>query len=144
MIHSDYADAEDIDRLISAFKGKNMTALSTTQGFVTTPSDLTIAGKIGPLYASAESNLDADTRDMISVLGRTLFFLSLGTVAVVAFAGQLPLFFLPLGLFLFFGSALQWRQTHPARAGITQQKREGSDSSKMVLDRPRKRLAGMA
>ena len=113
-----------------------MTALSTTECDVTTPSDLTITGKLGHLFATAESNLDADSRDMLSVLGRTLFFLSLGTVAVVAITGQLPLFFLPFGLFLFFGSALQWRQTHPARLGMTQQKRKSYVPSKQVRDEP--------
>jgi len=121
-----------------------MTALSTVQGYVATPSDLTIAGKLGHLYTPAESNLDADSRDMLSVLGRTLFFLSLGTVAVVAMTGQLPLFFLPLGLFLFFGSALQWRQTHSARAAMAPQKRESFVSSKKVRDEPRKRYTDTA
>lgn len=121
-----------------------MTALTPVQGDVTTPSDLTIAGKLGPLYAPAESNLDADSRDMLSVLGRTLFFLSLGTVAVVAMTGQLPLFFLPLGLFLFFGSTLQWRQTHPARAAMAPQKWGSSVSSKKVQDEPRKRYTDRA
>lgn len=121
-----------------------MTALSTTEGYVTTPSDLTIMGKLGHLFATAESNLDADSRDMLSVLGRTLFFLSLGTVAVVTVTGQLPLFFLPFGLFLFFGSVLQWSQTHPARAATPQRKREGSVSSKNVQDEPRKRFTDTA
>ena len=121
-----------------------MTALSTTEGYVTTPSDLTITGKLGHLFATAKSNLDADSRDMLSVLGRTLFFLSLGTVAVVAITGQLPLFFLPFGLFLFFGSALQWRQTHPARAATPHRKCEGSVSSKNVQDKPRKRYTDTA
>ena len=121
-----------------------MTALSTTQTFVATPSALTRAAKLGSRYASAESNLDAESREMLSILGRTLFFLSLGTVAVVAITGQLPLFFLPLGLFLFFGSALQWRQTHPARVGTTQQKYEGSVASKEVPDEPRIRYTDAA
>ena len=103
-----------------------MTALSTTEGYITKPSALTSAAKLGSRYAPAESNLDADSREMLSILGRTLFFLSLGTVAVVAITGQLPLFFLALGLFLFCGSAMQWRQTHAARAGMTQQTCEGS------------------
>jgi len=116
-----------------------MTALSTTQTFVATPSDLTIAGKLGPLYAPAEFNLDADSREMLSILGRALFLLSLGTVAVVAMTGQLPLFFLPLGLFLFFGSVLQWRQRHPARVHTTRQMHEGSVAAQEAPNRPRTR-----
>ena len=96
-----------------------MTALSTTEGYVTTPSALTKAAKLGCRYGPAEPNLDTESREMLSILGRTLFFLSLGTVAVVAITGQLPLFFLPMGLFLFLGSALQWRQTRPRRTGMT-------------------------
>jgi len=116
-----------------------MTALSTTQTFVATPSDLTIAGKLRPLYAPAEFNLDADSREMLSILGRALFLLSLGTVAVVAMTGQLPLFFLPLGLFLFFGSVLQWRQRHPARVHTTRQMHEGSVAAQEAPNRPRTR-----
>lgn len=101
-----------------------MTTLCTTQTLVVTPSDLTIAGKLGPLYAPTGSNLDDDSREMLSILGRALFFLSLGTVAVVAVTGQLPLFFLPLGLFLFFGSVLQWRQPHTTRVRTTRQNYE--------------------
>jgi len=116
-----------------------MTALSTTQGYVTTPSDLTIAGKLGPLFATAKSNLDADSRDMLSVLGRTLFFLSLGTVAVVAITGQLPLFFLPFGLFLFFGSALQWRQSR--RADDSAERLECGASGTLQVTRDERRMS---
>ena len=116
-----------------------MTALSTTQTFVATPSDLTIAGTLVPLYAPAASNLDDDDREMLSILGRTLFFLSLGAVAVVAMTAQLPLFFLPLGLFLFFGSVLQWRQPHRARVRTTRQMHEGSVAAQEAPNRPQTR-----
>ena len=121
-----------------------MTALSTTQTFVATPSDLTIAGKLVPLYAPAASNLDDDDREMLSILGRTLFFLSLGTVAVVAMTGQLPLFFLPLGLFLFFGSVLQWRLPVPARVRTARQMHEGSVAAPEAPSKPRTRLTDVS
>ena len=94
-----------------------MTARITTDSYAATHSDLTLPAKTGAV--SAHPNLDPETKDMLSILGRTLFFLGLGTVAVVAATGKLPFFFVPLGLFLFFGSALQWRQSTHAHAGAT-------------------------
>jgi len=121
-----------------------MTALSTTEGYVATTSEPTIAGKLLPLRAPSESDLNADSREMLSILGRTFYFLGLGTVAVVAVTGQLPLFFLPLGLFLFFGSALRWRRPHPARAATTQQECEGSVSSNEAQNESRTRYTDTA
>jgi hypothetical protein len=72
-----------------------------------------------PLATSVDSiwtGLDADTRELLSVLGRTVYLLGLGTIGVVAVTGQPPLFFIPLALFLLFGSCMQWRPFASARA----------------------------
>lgn len=114
-----------------------MTALSTTDGFAATHPDLTRPSNAGVLSALAQPDLDPETRDVLSILGRTLFFLGLGTVAVVAVTGKLPLFFVPLGLFLFFGSAVQWRQSR--RAGESEVRRVcgASDRSQAMRDERR-------
>jgi hypothetical protein len=78
--------------------------------------------------------LDPETRDVLSILGRTFFFLSLGTVAVVAVTGQLPLFFVPLGLFLFFGRALQWRQSRRANESDVRRMCGAADRSQAMRD----------
>jgi len=79
-----------------------------------------------PLVTSVDSirsGLDADTRALLSIFSRTLYILGLGTIGVLAITGQPPLFFLPLALFLFFGSCLQWKQSANTRA-----RAEGSQS----------------
>ena len=114
-----------------------MTALSTTEGFAATHPDLTRPSNPGILSALAHPDLDPETRDVLSILGRTLFFLGLGTVAVVAVTGQLPLFFVPLGLFLFFGSALQWRQSRRADERAVRLGCGASDTSRAKRDERR-------
>ncbi len=58
-------------------------------------------------------HLDAEQRAMLDVLGRTFFLLALGALAIVTVSGDFPWFLLPLGLFLFFGCCLSWRQRQP-------------------------------
>lgn len=84
---------------------------------------------MGNLHAPAIADLDADSKDLISILGRTLFLLGLGSIAAVAVTGQLPLFFLPLGVFLLFGSVLQWRQLDPAQPPAPHQHRDSAATS---------------
>ena len=121
-----------------------MTASSTIEGFAATHPGLASLSKPGALYAFAHPNLDPETKDVLSILGRTLFFLGLGTVAVVAVTGKLPLFFVPLGLFLFFGSALQWRQSR--RAGESEVRRVcgAADRSQAMRDERRMRYTDTA
>jgi hypothetical protein len=83
----------------------------------------TTARPLATSVDSIRSGLDADTRALLSILSRTLYLLGLGTIGVVAITGQPPLFFIPLALFLFFGSCLQWRQPAHARA-----RAEGNES----------------
>jgi len=90
-----------------------MTAFSRTGAFVATPSPLARAANVRTRPARSDASLDAEGREMLSILGRTFFILGLGAAMVISFTGQLPLFFLPLGLFLLFGSALQWRNARP-------------------------------
>lgn len=92
-----------------------MTALSTTTSRFSGQTGILTDRQFGTSSNSVLSKLDGDTRDVLSILGRTLFVLGLGAVGVVAITGQPPLFFLPLALFLFFGSCLQWRQTAALR-----------------------------
>jgi hypothetical protein len=76
----------------------------------------TTARSLATSVDSIRSDLDADDRALLSILNRTLYLLGLGTIGVVAITGQPPLFFIPLALFLLFGSSLQWRQSAKARA----------------------------
>ena len=88
-----------------------MTALSTTKAYLNPNPNLAATGKSGLAYTPIRVNIDSETREILSMLGRTLFLLGLGTVGIVAITGKFPLFFLPLGVFLFFASCLPWRQT---------------------------------
>lgn len=76
----------------------------------------TSAHPLGTSVESLRSGLDTDTRALLSIFGRTLYLLGLATIGVVAITGLPPLFFMPLALFLFFGSCLQWRQASRVRA----------------------------
>ena len=93
-----------------------MTALTTAKTMLDSQNTDTIANPLSSTANSVRSALDSETRAFLSVLGRTLFLLGLGTIGVVAITGQPPLFFVPLAVFLFFVSCLQWRQPSPARA----------------------------
>jgi hypothetical protein len=84
---------------------------------------------------SIRSGLDADNRVLLSILSRTLYILVLGTIGVVASAGQPPLFFIPLALFLTFGSCLQWRRSANARARAEGNQSENVTASS-VRDEP--------
>lgn len=95
-----------------------MTALTTATMPLKSQSLETTARPLATLVGSIGSGLDADTRGLLSISSRTLFILGLGTIGVVSITGQPPLFFIPLALFLFFGSALQWRQSASARARV--------------------------
>lgn len=114
-----------------------MSALSATNGFAATHPSVTHSSKAGIPSALAHPNLDAETREALSILGRTLFFLGLGTVAVIAVTGKLPLFFVPLGLFLLFGSALQWRQSRSAEESAVRSKRGAPVTSQAMRDERR-------
>jgi hypothetical protein len=76
-----------------------MTALSTTRSRFSDQTGIATDRQFGTSINSVLSQLDSDTLDLLSILGRTLFLLGLGTVGVVAITGQPPLFFLPLALF---------------------------------------------
>jgi hypothetical protein len=72
-----------------------------------------------PLATSVDSirtGLDADARELLSVLSRTLYLLGLGTIGTLAITGQPPLFLISLALFLFFGSCMQWGRSANPRA----------------------------
>lgn len=92
-----------------------MTTLTATKTPFNRQSGRVPARRFSAPFDSVRSGLDSDTRALLSVLGRTLYLLGLGTIGVVAVTGQPPLFFLPLALFLFFGSCLQWRQSNQSR-----------------------------
>ena len=120
-----------------------MTALSTVDSYAFKPSALKRAAKRS-LSARAESNLDSDSREMLSILGRTLFFLGLGTIVVITITGDLPMFFVPLGLFLLLGSAMQWKQAQTADAATRGQRRELAYASKRAQDDPSTRCTNTA
>ena len=93
-----------------------MTALHTKKLLRNTGSNLAAAGRASRLVASLPYRVDADTRGILAILGRTLFLLALATTGVLTITGQPPLFLLPLALFLFFGTFLDWKQPRPAAA----------------------------
>jgi hypothetical protein len=85
-----------------------MTTLTATKRPLISDFSKRSAGTLRPPLASFRSRLDADTLTLLSIFGRTLYLLGLGTIGVVAITGQPPLFFLPLALFLFFVGCLRF------------------------------------
>jgi hypothetical protein len=93
-----------------------MTALTAAKMPLSSQTIGTTANQLSASVDCISSGLDADPRALLSIFGRTLYLLGFGTIGVVAITGQPPLFFIPLALFLFFGSCLQWRQPSRVRA----------------------------
>lgn len=109
-----------------------MTALATSSMTLRNQFGGASARTAGSSFDSGLSGLDSETRALLSIFGRTLFLLGLGSAGVVAITGQPPLFFIPLALFLFFGSCLQWRQPSDTRASS-----EGMRSTGLVASSAR-------
>jgi hypothetical protein len=95
-----------------------MTTLTATKKFVNNQYRQTAVDLLHDAVVSVRSGFDAETRAMLSILGRTLYLLALGSIGVVFITGQPPLFLFPLALFLFFGSCLQWRQSSHLQARV--------------------------
>jgi hypothetical protein len=86
-----------------------MSTLTATKSTLTSDFSITSSGTLRSPLASFRSRLDADTLTLLSIFGRTMYLLGLGTIGIVTITGQPPLFLLPLALFLFFVSCLQRR-----------------------------------
>jgi len=93
-----------------------MTALTTTSLPYNNLTGAMSAPQGVARFSSMISGLDEDSRTLASILVRTLFILGLGALGILAVTGQPPLLLLPLALFLFFGSCMQWRHPRSARA----------------------------
>jgi hypothetical protein len=65
-----------------------MTTLAVPKAPLTSDFSKRSASSLRPPLASFRSRLDADTLTLLSVFGRTLYLLGLGTVGIVAITGQ--------------------------------------------------------
>jgi len=115
-----------------------MTTLSTTAKLPFNTHSHSLYTSLPNRFADAiASSFDSDARAMISIFGRTLFLLGLGTIGIVATTGQPPLFFLPLALFLFAMSAMQWGRPAKVRVSDKREKEavcmNSPKTSKMVV-----------